>query len=90
MSEDKVLNKLPTDLEVVVPKKGVITKEDLQKWMNNVVTFMSVPLIAFLTAVSTGVDPRTAFNIALVPALINALIDLLKKRQSDTPYLREK
>ena len=60
---------------------GELSKQDWKQWGKNTLIFSAPLLILFLTQIQAGVDLKTASSLVLA-ALINALIDLLRKYQA--------
>lgn len=88
--EDKVLTKVPAGMEIVKSEAGNLTGDQWDRFFNNTLKFSVVPVLAFLVAIQGGMSIEQAFSLALVPALINSLIDLITKWNTETPYLRKK
>lgn len=59
-------------------KSGSLNINDIKKWGKNILVFSSPLLIIFLTAVQNGMPIKVA-ALLLYAALIQAIIDLLKK-----------
>lgn len=57
---------------------GMMTKEDWKRWAKNILIFSSPLLILFLTELQKGTDVKQA-AVLVYAALINAVIDLLRK-----------
>lgn len=63
-------------------KKNKLNKKDIKKWFDNMLTFSAVPLIVFLELLRNGVALDKAAYVLYI-AVLNALIDLLKKYKAD-------
>ena len=63
--------------------KYSLNEVDIERWSRNLLIFSSPAIIAFLVALQSGVPIRQA-ALAIYPAIINALIDLLKKYSAGT------
>lgn len=59
-----------------------LTRQDIEKWLNNLLLFSTPALLIFLTALAQGTPLSDAINILYV-AILNALIDLLRKYFAD-------
>lgn len=59
-----------------------LSREDWNKWTRNVMLFGGPAVILFLSALSAGKSPEEAVLI-LYGAILNAVIDLLKKYLSE-------
>jgi len=59
-------------------RSGELNRKDWEQWAKNLLIFSAPALILFLTELSHGTDWKKAMSF-LYLALINALIDLLKK-----------
>lgn len=90
MPEETILKTVPRDMEVVKPEPGFLNEDQAKRAFVNFLKFSSIPAIAFLVGIQGGLSVPEAFTLCLVPALINALIDVITKWNSDTPYLRDK
>lgn len=66
----------------IISPKNTMTREDWEKWGKNVLTFSTPALLLFLTALAGGKTFQEASSV-LYLAIINALIDLLKKYTSE-------
>lgn len=65
-------------------KSMSIDREDLMKWLKNMVVFWATALIVFLTAVQSGVSVENAL-LSLYTWGISTIIDLLKKFIQNNP-----
>lgn len=88
--EETILKTVPKGMEIAQPKGNWLTPDERERAIRNLLKFMATPTLAFLVAIQSGVSIQTAFSLALIPALINSLIDVITKWNSDTPYLRNK
>jgi hypothetical protein len=71
--------------EEITSSKNELIKEDIARWFKNLLIFSSPALILFLTSVQAG-DPFEISGKILLVALINALIDLLRKFTGENQY----
>ncbi len=72
--------------KTVISGKNEIVWEDIKRWANNIFIFSSGSIIIFLVALQTGATIQTAL-LALYGALINAVIDLVRKYQQEIKYV---
>lgn len=90
MADEIVTTVVPKTMEIVKPQAWSLTSDDQKKIAIQFCMFTAVPALAFLYAIRDGKSVQEAFSLALIPALINSLINVIIKFQSSTPYLREK
>lgn len=66
--------------------KGEFTKEDLKKWLGNLIEY-TLPLFSatLFAQLAQGVSLKTALSVSLI-TLYGAVADYFKKRQSKTVY----
>lgn len=67
---------------------GELIYADIKRWAHNMVIFSIPLLIAYLTGVQTGLTSDESWKIFVIPAIINALIDITRKYQSFRMYER--
>lgn len=88
--EEKVTTVVPKGMEVVKPIEGVLTSDQRKALIMNFLDFTVPMYLGLLFAqLALGVDWKIAFGSSLV-AMYGPLRDYFKKKQSDTPYLRDK
>lgn len=90
MAEEKVTTIVPKSMEIVKPVAWSLTDDQKMKIVNQFLVFTSLPALAFLLAIQQGKTVQEAFTYALVPSLVNTVINAIIKFRSTTPYLREK
>lgn len=70
----------------VISNKREIVREDVVKWIKNLLIFSSGSIIVFLVVLQQGGTFQQA-GVALYGALVNALIDLFRKWEGETKYI---
>lgn len=80
-----------SDVTKVVTKEAnsPLLSQDWQRWAKNVFIFSSPAVLVFLIALQSGATVQQA-AVALYGAVINAVIDLIKKFQAEVKYIPEK
>ncbi len=73
--------------KITISGQNELISEDVQKWLKNVLIFSTPALIIFLTSLSNGSSLQDSAKVLYV-VVLNALIDLLRKFQGTTEYIK--
>jgi len=88
MAEIKTIQ--TTDVKrTVVSGVNELIAQDWKRWAHNAFVFSSGSILVFLIALQSGATLQQAL-VALYGAIINAVIDLIKKYQAEIKYVPEK
>ena len=73
--------------KITISGNNELISQDVQKWFKNLLVFSTPALIIFLISLSNGSSLQDSAKVLYV-AVLNALIDLLKKFQGTTEYTK--